>query len=406
MNPSHLPSLGRTRLGRRGFLLGLSTFAVAGRTSLALAALPAAGDRRLVVVLLRGAMDGLHAVVPYGDAAYAELRQEIALPEPGEEGGVLDCGGFFGLNPALTRLHEGYAEGIVLPIHAVAGGLRSRSHFDAQDYLERGSEQRLSSGWLNRAISAMEPDEGESLTGLSVGLDLPLLLRGRQRIGMWAPPQPVRPAPDLYARMHSLLHEDPVLGPAVEDGLRERGYADGMLPSAERNGPRGFVALASAAGRLLAADDGPRVAAIELGGWDTHAAQAARMTPVLAQLDAGLGELRAQLGAAWAHTAVLCVTEFGRTARVNGNSGTDHGTGGVAFLLGGPVQGGRILADWPGLGQDRLFENRDLQPTRDLRAVAKGLLRDHMRLPDAAVAAAFPDSEGVTPQGGLIRRAA
>jgi uncharacterized protein (DUF1501 family) len=167
--------------------------------------------------------------------------------------------------------------------------------------------------------------------------------------------------------------------------------------------PGGFVRLAEAAGRLLAAPDGPRVAAMEIGGWDTHAAQAERMTPAMAQLDGGLLALRRALGEAWSRTAVLCVTEFGRTARVNGNLGTDHGTGGVAFLAGGAVAGGRVLADWPGLGAGKLFENRDVQPTRDLRAIAKGLLRDHLRLPGTAVAAAFPGSDAVAAESGLVR---
>jgi uncharacterized protein (DUF1501 family) len=145
------------------------------------------------------------------------------------------------------------------------------------------------------------------------------------------------------------------------------------------------------------------VAALELGGWDTHAYQMPRLNGPLQQLDDGLAALQRELGEAWARTAVLVVTEFGRTVRINGTKGSDHGTGGIAFLVGGAVAGGRVLADWPGLGDAQLFQGRDLQPTRDLRAVTKGLLRDHLRLPPAALEQSFPGSHAVAPQGGLLR---
>jgi len=396
---THLP-----KLGRRGLLLGLGAVATLGQARLALAD-PTPGEARLVVILLRGAMDGLHALIPYGDADYATLRGPLALPQPGQEGGVLDLGGFFGLHPALAAMHAMYGEGALLPIHAVAGPYRTRSHFDGQDLLEGGSDQRLTSGWLNRALAAAALTEGKARRGLALGIDLPLILRGAQPVGMWAPPRPARPDAALYLRMAELLHDDPLLGPGVAEGLRGRGFATEALsmgaPLPANQG--GFLRLAGAAGRLLAAPEGPRVAALEIGGWDTHAAQADRMLPALRQLDGGLAALKAELGPAWARTAVLCITEFGRTARINGNAGTDHGTAGAAFLAGGAIQGGRVLADWPGLGQGRLFENRDVQPTRDLRAIAKGLLRDHLRLPPQAVAAAFPGSEAVEAEAGMVR---
>ena len=406
----HLP-----RLGRRGLLLGLTALAVTANARLAFADTPAVGHvpgttrppQRLVVVILRGAMDGMAALAPYGDASYRELRGSIALPEPGQENGLLDCGGFFGLNPRLASLHGFFTQGELLPIHAVAGPYRNRSHFEAQDMMESGAPERLTSGWLNRALSGMpEPGPSAPEQGIAIGLDLPLLMRGPQHVGMWAPPRPVRPPPDLYARMAELLHADPELGPAVADGLRGRGYAAGVLGGdgmGGNNGGSGFTRLAATAGRLLAREDGPRVAAMEIGGWDTHADQTRRLTPVLGQLDDGMAALRGQLGEAWRHTAVLVMTEFGRTARANGNNGTDHGTGGVAFLMGGAVSGGRVLADWPGLGDGQLFEKRDLAPTRDLRAIAKGLLRDHLRLSPEAIARAFPGSEAVAAENGLLR---
>ncbi len=388
----------------RRTLLGLAGGMALGGARLALAQAPAAraGDARFVVVLLRGALDGLSAVQPYGDPAFGELRGPLALPQPGQEGGVLELGGTFGLHPALQRVHAMYASGQVLPVHAVAGPYRSRSHFDAQDFLESGADQRLSSGWLNRALAVM-PGNGASRPGLAVGVDVPLLLRGPVPVGSYAPSGSGQVETGTLAQLAALHRGDPVLGPAFAEGLRARGFSAAVLagvapPPGNRNG---FTALAGAAGRLMAAPDGPRVAALELGGWDTHAGQAGRLNNVLGELDAGLDALREALGAAWARTAVLVATEFGRTVRINGTAGTDHGTGGVAFVLGGAVAGGRVLANWPGLHD--LYENRDLAPTMDLRSLSKGLLRDHLRLPAAALAQAFPSSEAAAPQAGLLR---
>lgn len=389
----HLPT-------RRGLLLGLSASATLGPAALALAAAP--GERRLVVVILRGALDGLAAVQPYGDPRCAELRGELALPEPGQEGGLLDLGGHFGLHPAMPQLHAMYAANQMTVIHAVSGPYRTRSHFEGQDLLESGvADRRLESGWLNRAVQGLSAPQG-ARPALSVGIEVPLLLRGDARVGSYAPAAFTTPAPDLYARLVTMTRDDSVLGPAMVEGLRARGFAEAVLngeapPSDRRNA---FPTLARAAGRLLAAADGPRVAALELNGWDTHAWQAARLVPPLRALDDGLAALRDALGAAWARTAVLVMTEFGRTVRINGTRGTDHGTGGVAFVAGGAVAGGRIAGDWPGLGD--LHQDRDLMPANDIRAVALALLRDHMRLPRAALARAFPGG-AVTPMAGLVR---
>lgn len=390
-------------LSRRGALLGLGSAVSLGRVSLAMAAAPT--DRRFVVVLLRGALDGLAAVAPYGDAAFAGFRGGLAPEVPGEPGSLLDLGGFYGLHPALAGLHGMYAAGELLPVHAVAGPVRTRSHFEAQDVMESGAEQRLSSGWLNRAVQDLAL-AGPNGAPLSVGVTLPLLLRGPTVVGAYAPQSFQAPQADLYARLAALHAGDPVTGPAIREGLQERGFTGAQL-SGDAGGKGGeryaFPALAGAAGRLLAAADGPRIAAMELGGWDTHAQQAQRLQGPLRQLDAGLVALRDALGAAWRQTAVLVITEFGRTVAMNGTGGTDHGTGTVAFVAGGAVSGGRVLADWPGLAPGQLLEGRDLQPNLDLRALAKGLLASHLRLPAAALARAFPGSGQVTPAAGLIR---
>ena len=389
-----------SQLTRRGALLGLTSAFTLGRASLALAA--AQTEQRFVVVILRGALDGLSAVVPHGDPALAGLRGEL-IPD-----GLLDLGGFYGLHPSLTNLHDMYRAGELLPMHAVAGPTRVRSHFEAQDCLESGADHRMSSGWLNRAVATMPgaSDGRPEGDAMAIGVSVPLLLRGSARVGNWAPHGVVTPNPDLYTQIAALNQADHVTGPAIVEGLRERGFTSEVLtddngePAANRSA---FPALARAGGEMLRAADGPRVAALEIGGWDTHAAQVPRLTRVLKDLDAGLAGLKQGLGPAWPQTAVLVMTEFGRTARVNGTKGTDHGTGTVAFVLGGAVAGGRVAADWPGLAPGKLLENRDLQPTRDLRAIAKGLLAQHLGLDATALASVFPDSATVPPMTGLIR---
>lgn len=389
---------------RRSALLGLASAISLGRTSLALAAAPT--DRRLVVIILRGALDGLSALVPYGDPSLASLRGNLIPPAPGQDKGMGDLGGFFGLHPALSGLYSLYRDGQLLPIHAVAGPVRTRSHFEAQDLMESGADHRMTSGWLNRAVQSMPPRPGNGVP-LSVGVALPLLLRGPAAVGAYAPQTFGQPQADLYARLVALHQADPVTGPALRQGLSERGFTAtqlaGFAPDPKEK--NSFPTLAGTAGRLLAAPDGPRVAAMELGGWDTHAGQAQRLFGPLGQLDLGVMALKAGLGDAWRSTVVLVMTEFGRTVQANGTGGTDHGTGAAAFLAGGAVAGGRVVATWPGLSSTQLFERRDLQPTLDLRSVAKGVLAAHFGLPPSALAATFPDSQGAPPLMGLIRAA-
>jgi uncharacterized protein (DUF1501 family) len=443
----HIMQLTRgLQLTRRSALLGLgsavSLAGVAGRASLALAAAPT--EQRFVVVLLRGAMDGLSVVVPYGDPALHALRGELVPKLPGQPDGLRDLGGFYGLHPALANLHTMYQANELLAVHAAAGPYRSRSHFEAQDYLESGADHRLTSGWLNRAVAALPPApaspaghtqaDGQAQAmgqtpavgrALAMGVTVPLLLRGSATVASWAPHGFASPAPELYARIAQLNRDDRLIGPAITQGLHARGFATEVMADDAMNQNAGnqnvgtqnggnqtagsraryaFPALAEAAGQLLAAPNGPRIAAMEVGGWDTHVAQMARLEAPLRELDAGLAALKAALaGPAWQRTVVLVVTEFGRTARVNGDNGTDHGTATVAFVLGGAVAGGRVRADWPGLGAGNLFENRDLVPTIDVRAVAKGLLAGHLGLSGDALARVFPGSESALPTNGLLR---
>ena len=392
------------KLTRRAALLGVGSAISLGSASLAVAA--GVSERRFVVVILRGALDGMAAVVPYGDRDLAIWRPDLIPPAPGKDNGLLDLGGFYGLHPALAGLHRLYRQNQLLVVHAVAGAYRTRSHFEAQDYMESGADHRMTSGWLNRVTQALPPNPGPVGNALAIEVSVPLILRGPAPAGSWAPQGFGAPSPDLYARILALHAKDAVTGPAIRQGMGERGFSAGTLTGDDApHGPQrgAFPALAAAAGKLLSTPDGPRIAVLEIGGWDTHADQCNRLATPLAQLDAGLVALRQGLGDAWGQTVVLAMTEFGRTVRMNGTKGTDHGTGTVAFVLGGHVAGGRVQANWPGLAQDRLFENRDLQPTCDLRGVAKGLLGQHLGLGELALARVFPESRDVGSASGLLR---
>lgn len=394
---------------RRTALLGLAASWTLGHASLGVAATSGGmEDPRFVVILLRGALDGLSAVTPYGDATLRTHRRDLILPEPGQAGGLLDLGGFYGLHPALATLHELYQNGHLLPVHAVAGHYRSRSHFEAQDYMESGADNRLNSGWLNRAVTILQDktDRPDGY-GLAMGLTVPLLLRGPAKVGSYAPAGHQHPDTSLYSQILALNATDPLTGPTLRNALQARGFTDATIAdaSAPASGaphkPDAFTQLSSAAGRMLATPHGPRIAALEVGGWDTHTAQNRRLETTLAQFDRGIDALRQNLGESWKHTVILAMTEFGRTVRMNGTGGTDHGTGTVAFLAGGAVAGGKVGGVWPGLLPDQLFENRDLAPTTDLRALAAGVLCDHLHLPLQAVATVFPGAR-VTPAKGLV----
>jgi uncharacterized protein (DUF1501 family) len=395
-------------ISRRTTLLGLSALSFA-RFKIALADAP--GDRRFVVVLLRGALDGMSALIPYGDANLAALRPALIPAAPGQDGGMFDLGGFFGLNPAMPGVYAMYQAGEALPIHAVAGPYRTRSHFEAQDLLQLGTENTgITSGWLNRVLAELPARNGGSLRGLAAGLGTPLLMQGPARIAGYAPPNFATPSPDLYARIQALNANDRLIAPAIAEGLAANAFDANVMSDDAATAPgdapkRGgnFPMMATEVGMLLAAAEGPRIAAFQLEGWDTHGNQVPGLKGPLTGLDQGLTNLKTALGPAWRNTTVLVMTEFGRTAAMNGTKGTDHGTATAAFVLGGAVNGGKVLATWPGLGGTQLFEARDLAPTMDIRSVAKGALKSHLNLDDAALARIFPGSTDAAPLANLIR---
>jgi len=370
--------------------------AAAGLPGLALAA-PSGGERRLVFVFLRGGMDGLSAVPATGDPDYAARRGDLAVRD------ALPLDATFGLSPYLAEMHKLYAARELAVLHAVASPYRERSHFDAQNLLENGTAKPFGrdTGWLNAALAA------GSRGGLALGQSIPLVLRGPAHVGSWSPSALPGPDADLLERLAELYRGDALLARSFA-AARE---AQGMMERRDAargmgGGPQVVVALAKAAGEILGKRDGPRVASIDFGGWDTHINQLGEysaLTRNLRLLDRSVAALKDALGPAWRQTAVLIVTEFGRTVAPNGSSGTDHGTAGAAFVAGGAVRGGRVIADWPGLGERALHEGRDLRPTLDLRALFKAALIAQMGLDEAALEAqVFPDSRGVKPLAGLF----
>lgn len=397
-------------LGRRPLLAGLAAGLVPFRLSLA----AAPGDRRLVVVILRGGLDGLAAVAPWGDPSYRAARRGLVLAAPDQADGVIDLDGFFGLNPALAPLGDSWRAGELAVLHAVGSPYRERSHFDAQDVLENGGERvgAQRDGWLNRALRALGR---QAPGGLAFSRAVPLLLRGPVPVGSWAPSHLPDANDEFLSRAAQLYKADPLLARALEQGLRTRAMAMDSLGEEDRMAGRGagrageLAQLAKVAGEMLARPDGPRVAAMEAGGWDTHAQQGAergQLANNLGMLAEALLQVKRGLGPAWRQTAIVVVSEFGRTVAPNGTGGSDHGTGGVALLLGGAVKGGRVRADWPGLAPAKLYQGRDLAPTTDLRAVFKGLLLEHLGVDRAALdKTVFPDSGSAAPLRGLMRDA-
>jgi len=397
-----------TLTSRRALLLGGASFAASAY--LPRFARAADGrDPRLVVVILRGALDGLATVAPIGDPDYAGLHGSIALTTGGPHPATM-LDSFFALHPAMPVFARMYKEKHAAVVHAVATSYRNRSHFDGQDVLESGfpGPGRVQSGWLNRALEVLP--RGQRVTnGLAVGPTAPLVLRGAAPTVGWAPIALPQAGDDTAMRVLSLYnHRDPKLASALSQGLEldKAARIEDMKPQPRANGPSAMRLVARGAAKLMAADNGPRIAALAFDGWDTHANEGGpigRLAQLLSGLDSALAEFESGLADRWRDTVILVATEFGRTARINGTDGTDHGTGTVALLAGGAVNGGRIISDWPGLKFADLYEGRDLAPTTDLRAIIKGALRDHLGISERVLAqTVFPESARVKPMSGLV----
>jgi uncharacterized protein (DUF1501 family) len=377
-------------------------------------------DPRLLVIVLRGALDGLAAVAPVGDPDWVALRGDRGLALDGKTP-ALPLNSFFALNPAMPNLHRMYKAGTATIVHAAATSYRERSHFDGQDVLESGLGKpgATDTGWLNRALLSVQPAGrvGRGRDAFAIGPIAPLVVRGPAPVLSWTPRRLPPTSEDTMTRLLDLYrHTDPALARVLEErmGLATIARAGGMDDQQPRAAGAGqvkayFAESAGTAAKFLARADGPRIGALAFDGWDTHADEGAmngRLATLLGALDGAFAAIETEMKDAWRETVVAVVTEFGRTARINGTEGTDHGTATVALLAGGALRGGRVVADWPGLKVANLHEGRDLKPTTDVRAVLKGLLKDHLRLDDAVLAAkVFPDSGAVKPMAGLLRLA-
>ena len=378
-------------------------------------------DPRFLTFILRGALDGLAVAAPVADPGWVALRGDNALTfESKTPARRLDD--FFALHPAMPNLHAMFQAREAIIVHACATPYRERSHFDGQDVLESGLTKPVpsESGWLNRALVGLTPGGRVDPNGskaFGVGPVTPLVVRGSAPVLSWSPQRVMPASDDTVHRLLSLYHHsDPKLAVALEEhsklaAIERAGDMEempgGQKPGAGRGQARAYFSeVAGTAAKFLAQPDGPRVGALALDGWDTHVNEGisnGRLSQLLGALDDALGAVKTNMGPAWRETVVVLVTEFGRTARINGTDGTDHGTGTVALLAGGALKGGRVIADWPGLKPTDLYEDRDLKATTDLRAVLKGLLKDHLRADERALASSvFPGSEAAKPMAGLV----
>ncbi|MGC6401301.1 DUF1501 domain-containing protein [Sphingomonas sp. FW199] len=382
-------------LSRRALLAAagpatLLTFAAPGMVMAA-----PATDRRFVFIIQRGAADSLGILAPTGDPAFAAARGVLAE----DFASAPTLGGLFALHPALAETSALYGKGEALFAHAVASPYRERSHFDGQNVLETGgaAAYAVKDGWLNRLLTLLPRTDAKAI---AIAATVPVALRGPVEVASYAPSNLPDASDDLLARVGALYESDAQLHALWQQANATRMLAGDLAAEAGRNA----AATGALAARMLAAPAGERVAMIETGGWDTHAGQRGRLTGQLRGLDAMIGALRTGLGEHWASTLVLVATEFGRTVKVNGTQGTDHGTGAMAMLIGGAVKGGRIVADWPGLAPAKLLEQRDLRPTLGLDALIASAVAQHFALDRERVAATlFPSLPRSADVQGLIR---
>ena len=353
-------------MDRRTFIRGMCAGGVATFTSPTLSLATVPGSGKLVFVLLRGGLDGLSAVVPYGDRDYPDVRGAMAFKKADLE--VLND--HFGLAPGLHPLKQLWDQGELAVVHAMAIPYRTRSHFDGQAILETGLDapRGSSDGWLNRLLQVMEGKR----SGIAVAAGLPLSLSGAHPVKTWSPAN-LGVVDDGYLdRLHVLYRHDPRLLDRFEAALQMPEV--GMMGTSRSGGRQQIESILGVTARFLREPDGPNLAAVEFSGWDTHAnqgQQGGQLDRLLGQLARGILTFKSQVGSTWDQTTIVVMTEFGRTARPNGTGGTDHGTAGAGFIIGPNLSRSRVLSDWPGLANKALYENRDLRPTLDTRTVLK-----------------------------------
>ena len=370
--------------------------------------------QRLVVVMLRGAVDGLNVVVPYGEEAYYATRPTIAIQKPGGQNGALALDGHFGLHPALSSLMPLWTDKKLAFIHAAGSPDPNRSHFDAQQFIENGTPGRPTTpdGWMNRTLAAL-PGARTPTDALSVGPTLPFILRGSVSVAnLPLGPKAAAPMaidqPQVASAFDRLYAGNDKQAEAYRQGREARTELVADMPAEQQMADNGappanaFPAVADRLAGLMTRDRHIRLAFAALGGWDTHVNQGndtGQLAGRLKPLGDGLAAFAKGLGPDWNDTVVVVISEFGRTVRENGNRGTDHGHGNAIWIAGGKVNGGKVYGDWPGLADAQLYQNRDLAITTDYRHVLAMVLERHLRLPGAAMAKIFPDMPA--PRGNL-----
>lgn len=402
---------------RRHFL---QTSAALGAWSfVSIQAAPELAKRKLVVIMLRGAVDGLSVVAPFGDRNYAAGRPTLAIAPPGAEDGLVKLDGLFGLHPSLLLLKAYWDQGSLGFVHASGSPDPTRSHFDAQDYLESGTPGRKSTpdGWMNRLLGVMPTDEfGKSAPtrAVNMGSTPPRIFAGAASVaslglGPKAMDNKAIDDPAMQSALAKLYAGDDALGRSYRDATEGRGemrksmqsgMGGGMGggkvdPTANAGAPsaRSFAADAGRLGTLIRNDPHTQLAFTSVGGWDTHVNQGAakgQLANRLASLGEGIDALAKGLGDSLADTVIVVLSEFGRTVRQNGTNGTDHGRGNVIWLLGGPVAGGQMLGEWPGLETAALADGRDLAVVTDFRQVLRPILQRHLGVNDEGLAKVFP----------------
>jgi len=334
---------------------------------------------KIIWVVLRGALDSLHTIVPTFDQQYAQLRPKLSKSFKSP---LLPLEKGFALHPSLVNLHHWYQEKSLLPIVAVSSGYLKRSHFDGQDFLESGkAEIDHDSGWLARAIDI------KNKSALAVARSTPISLRSSAQVNTWYPSKFKSADEDIYAALHKLYQYDGALKEKLTSALKVKGLVDNNGQN-KRQGK--FNELAKSCAKLMTTEQGVDCAMLELGGWDTHNNQSTRLAKKLTELDNGLAELKAGLGEEWNNTVVIIGTEFGRTAKENGTGGTDHGTASALFLAGGAINGGQVKGQWPGLNQEQLFEQRDLMPTSNNFSWFASVLAQHWQFSEQELQQVFP----------------
>ncbi|MBD2482339.1 DUF1501 domain-containing protein [Planktothrix sp. FACHB-1365] len=381
----------------------IATFGTQGWVAKSFAVSPS--PKRLIVIFLRGGIDGLNVVVPYAEPEYYAARPVIAIPKPGTEKGVLDLDGFFGIHPALSPLMPLWKQGSLAFIHAVGSPISNRSHFEAQDQLETGTpnSQKTPDGWMNRLLGVLPGHT--PVEAVSVGTVIPRILSGSQSVAnITLNSNSTRELPidgdQVKAAFDQLYASNDALSLAYREGRSAREQLlkelDAEMETANQGAPlpKGFAGEARQLASLLVRDPSIQLAFMALGGWDTHINQGAA-TGVLANrlnpLAEGLAVLVERLGEVYRDTTVVVMSEFGRTVHENGNGGTDHGYGNVMWLLGGAVQGGKVYGKWPGLAKSELFEQRDLRVTTDFREVIAQILLSNFKLNSEQLLRVFPN---------------